>query len=88
MTIAGATSSNEPHLLTQGYANDIVRDLKLSKKQDEPLGSRVKGWKLLRLDSEVYFCGHAEEFKDLFSLEDGVVFCSDACSVMEVLRHE
>jgi len=73
-TSAGATSSNEPHLLTQGYANDIVRDLKLSKKQDEPLGSRVKGWKLLRQDSEVYYCGHPEEFKDLFSQEDGVVF--------------
>ena len=88
ITFAGATSSNEPHPLTQGYVNDIVRDLKLSKKQAEPLGSRVKGWKLLRLDSEVYYCGHAEEFKDLFSLADGVVFCSDACYIMEVLGHE
>jgi len=29
-----------------------------------------------------------EEFKDFFSLEDGVVFCNDVCSVMEVLGHE
>jgi hypothetical protein len=39
-TFAGACSSNEPHLLTQGDLNDIVRDLNLSKKQDELSGSR------------------------------------------------
>ena len=39
-TFAGASSSNEPHLLTQGDLSDIVRDLKLSKKQTEILGFR------------------------------------------------
>jgi hypothetical protein len=34
-TFAGACSSNEPHLLTQGDLNDIVRNLNLSKKQAE-----------------------------------------------------
>ena len=29
-----------------------------------------------------------EEFKDYFSQEDGVVFCNDVFSVMEVLGHE
>ena len=29
-----------------------------------------------------------EEFKDCFSQEDGVVFCNDVCSAMEVLGHE
>jgi len=29
-----------------------------------------------------------EEFKDFFSQEDGVVFCNDVCSVMEVLGHD
>ena len=32
--------------------------------------------------------GRHEEFKDFISLEDGVVFCNDVCSVMEVLGHE
>ena len=41
-TFAGACSSNEPHLLTQGDLN-IFRDLNLSKKQAERLGSRLKG---------------------------------------------
>jgi hypothetical protein len=41
-TFAGACSSNELHLLPQGDLNNIVRDLKLSKKQAELLGSRLK----------------------------------------------
>ena len=42
-TFAGASSSNEQHLLTQGDLNNIVRDLKLLKKQAQILGSRLKG---------------------------------------------
>jgi len=42
LTFAGACSSNEPHLLTQGDLNDIVRNLNLSKKQAVFLGSRSK----------------------------------------------
>jgi hypothetical protein len=42
-TFAGASSSNESHLLTQRDLNDIVHDLNLSKKQAEILGSRLKG---------------------------------------------
>ena len=88
-TFAGADSSNEPHLLTQGDLNDIVRHLNLSKKQAELLDSRLKGWKLLRQDTKVcFYSGRHEEFKDFFSQEDGVVFCNDVCSVMEVLGHE
>ena len=32
--------------------------------------------------------GRHEEFKDFFSQEDGVMFCNDVCSVVEVLAHE
>jgi len=47
------------------------------------------GWKLLRQGTSVRFdCGRHEEFKDFFFQEDGVVFCNDVCSVMEVLGHE
>jgi len=42
-TFGGAFSSNEQHLLTQGDLNYIVRDLNLSKKQAEILGSRLNG---------------------------------------------
>jgi len=88
-TFAGACSSNEPHLLTQGDLDNFVCELNLSKKQAELLSSRLKGWNLLHQDIKVcFYCGHHEEFKDFFSLEDGVVFCNDVCSVMEVLGHE
>jgi len=40
-TFAGACASNEPHLLTQRDLNVNVRDLNLSKKQAELLGSRL-----------------------------------------------
>jgi len=88
-TFAGACPSNEPYLLTQGELNDAVHDTNLSKKQAELLGSRLKGRNLLRQDTKVcFYRGHHEEFKDFFSLEHGVVFCHDVCSVMEVLGHE
>jgi len=60
-TFAGATSSNEPHLLTQGHINDIVRDLNLPKKQAEILDFRLKGWNLLLQDIKVcFYCGRQE----------------------------
>ena len=36
----------------------------------------------------MFYRGRHEEFKDFFSQKDGVVFCNDVCSVMEVLGHE
>jgi len=54
-TFAGASSSNETHLLNQGDQNDTVRDLNLSKKQAEILGSKLKCWNLLRQDTKVCF---------------------------------
>ena len=42
-TFGGTCFPSTPHLLTQGDLNDIVRDFKLSKKQAELLGSRLKG---------------------------------------------
>jgi len=88
-TFAGAYSSNEPHLLTQGDLNDIIRYLNLSKKQAELLGSRLKGWNLLCQNTKVcFYRGSHEKFKDFFSLEDSVIFCNDVCSNMKVLGHE
>jgi len=48
----------------------------------------LQGWNLLRQDIKVCFSyGRHEEFKDFFSKDDGVVFCHDVLSVMEVLGH-
>jgi len=74
-TLAGACSSNEPYLLTQGDLNYVIRGINLSKKQAERLGSRLNSWNLLRQDTKLcFYRGHHKEFKDFFSLEEGVVF--------------
>ncbi|UYV80797.1 hypothetical protein LAZ67_19001756 [Cordylochernes scorpioides] len=73
---AGALS--EPHLLTQGDLNDLVRDLDLSKKQSELLGSRLKGWNLLHKGTKVcFFRKRQDEFQDFFSQENDLVYCND-----------
>jgi hypothetical protein len=41
-TFEAISSSSDHHLLTQGHLNDLLRDLNLSKKQAEFLGSRLK----------------------------------------------
>jgi len=64
-------SSSEPHLLTHGYLNYLVRDLNVFKKLAEPLGSRLKLWKLLHLDTEIYFFRYRQnEFKEICSQEN------------------
>jgi hypothetical protein len=42
------STSTEPHLISEGELNDLVRDLNLSKSQAELLGSRLQGWNLLQ----------------------------------------
>ena len=51
-------------MLTQGVLHNIIRDLNLTKKQAELLGSRLKSWNLLRQDTKVcFYRGHHEEFE-------------------------
>jgi len=67
-TFETSTSSREPHLLTQG---DLVRELKLSKKQAELLSSRLRGWNILQKDTKVcFFRNRQEEFQDFYSEEN------------------
>jgi hypothetical protein len=88
-SFAGACSSNGPHLLTLGDLNDSICNLNVSKEHAELLGCRLKGWNFLHQDTKVcFYRGCHEEFKDIFSQEDGVIFCSDVRSGMEVLGHD
>jgi hypothetical protein len=52
-TFEASCFSTDLHLLTQRDLNDLVHDLNLSKKQTEPLGSRLKAWNLLHLENEI-----------------------------------
>ncbi|GFY34201.1 uncharacterized protein TNCV_2505041 [Trichonephila clavipes] len=81
--------SSEPHLLTQEDLEDLIRDLKLSKKQSEMFGSRLKGWNLLQRNTKIctYRSRHSQ-CKDYFSEENGLVFCNDISSLMETFGSE
>ena len=86
LTFEASYSSSEPNLLRQGDLNDFVRDLNLSQKQAELLGCRLKGWNLLRHDTEVcFFRNHQNEFKEIFSQEDDLVLYNEVCCVTEAL---
>ena len=83
------STSKEPHLLTQGDLNDLVRDLKLSKKQAELLGSRLSDWNLLSCNTKItYFRNRNDELKPYFSQSGNLVYCNDVCAVMNLLNFE
>lgn len=82
-------TSCEPYLLTQGELYDLVWDLKLSKKQAELLGSRLKGGNLLQKDTKVcLFRNRQEQFQDFCSEEKGSVHCNNICAMMDELGNE
>ena len=87
-TFAGACSSNEPHLLTQGGLNDIVRDLKLSKKQAENLGSRLKVIFCARTLRCVFAVGSMKNSRISSPRKMASCFAMMFFSVMEVLGRE
>jgi hypothetical protein len=47
------STSNKPHLISQGELSDLVRDLNLSKSQAEILVSRLQGWNLLQKNTNI-----------------------------------
>jgi hypothetical protein len=88
-TFMASTSSSEPHLLTQGDLNDLIRDLSLSKQQSELLGSRLSGWNLLHHDTKVCFYRNRQrEFQNFYSEANGLVYCNNIDYVMDELGHE
>jgi len=88
-TFEQTSTSGEPHLLTQCELNDLVRDLKLSKINAELLGSRLKGWNLLRHDTKVcVYRNRQKDFQDFYSECDGLAYCNNISAVMNALDHE
>ena len=53
------------------------------------LGSRLRGWTLLQKDTKMcFFRNRQEEFQDLYSEENDLVYCNNIYAVMDVLDHE
>jgi len=52
-------------------------------------GSRLRGWNLLQKDNKVFFFrNRLEEFQDLYSEENDLVYFNNISAVMNVLDHE
>lgn len=83
------STSKEPHLLTQCDLNDLVRDLNLSKKQAELLGSRLNDWNLLSHGTKIsYFRCRDDEIKPYFSEAGDLVYCNNVPVVMNLFNFE
>jgi hypothetical protein len=82
-----------PHPNSIYYEKEILTVLSVIwiclKKEAELLDSRLKGRNLLHQDTEIYFFRKRQnEFKELFSQENDLVFCNDVCSVIVALGHQ
>jgi hypothetical protein len=65
--VKASCSSSEPHLLTQGPLNDLVRNLNMSDKQAEISGFRLIGWNVLHQNIEIcFFHDRQNGFKEFY----------------------
>ena len=76
-----------PQLVTQATLNDLVRDLGLSKRKSELLGSRLQEWNLLHADASVTVYRNREVKLVRFYTYDGkLTFCNDVSGLIGALR--
>lgn len=85
--------SAEPHFVTNGDFCDLVRDLKLSWRQTEVLGSRLKQWNITQSDFKVTFPRDNPQscFEEIFKASDGsddLVYCSNIEELFFYLNHQ
>jgi len=79
----------QPHLLDQQELNDLVRDLELSKKKSELLGSRLQEWNLLAEGTRIsHFRVRHAKLARFYETENDVCFCIDVNGLMRELGYE
>ena len=72
------SSTDKPQTFTQGEINNLVRDLGLSKKHAELLGSRLHEKHLLKASVTFsWYRQREDDFKKFFEKEDLLVYCHD-----------
>jgi hypothetical protein len=83
------STSNKPHLISQGELNDLVRDLNLSKSQAEFLGSLLQGWNLLQKNTNIsIFRYRQKDIAQCFASAGDLVCCTDIDKVMAALGQD
>jgi len=79
--------SNRFHRITQEELNDLIRDLDLPKCKAELLGSRLQQWNLLKENVRIsVYCKRYEDLVQFFSMEMGLVACTDIDGLMQTLN--
>ena len=78
-----------PHLITQPELNDLVRDLNLSKRQSELLGSRLQEWNLLAQGTKIsVYRDRHEDLVKFFDKDGSLCFCKDINGLFDALGCE
>jgi hypothetical protein len=79
----------KPHMINQGELNDLVRDLGLTKKKAELLGSRLQQWNLLESKTKIsHFRDRHTELAKFYDKKDNICFCADIQGLIEELDNE
>jgi len=80
--------SNMPHLINQQELHDLVRDLGLSKKQSELLGSRLQEWNLLMKGTKIsVFRKRQQDLEKFFDKDDNLCFCNNVSGLFDAVGH-
>ena len=75
----------QPHLISQGELNDLVRNLVLTKTK-EILGSRLQQWNLLDGEVKTSFRDRSKSLVSFFSMSNNnLVSCNDIHGLFEEL---
>lgn len=77
------------HLVTQPALNDLVRDLELSKRGGELLGSRLQQFGFLAPGVKVtYFRERNKPFERYFSKMNEITYCHNITGLFAELKHQ
>ena len=78
----------QPHLISQGELNDLMRNLDLTKTKAEILGSRLQQWNLLDGKVKTSFCDRSKSLVSFFSMSNNnLVSCNDIHGLFEELGY-
>lgn len=78
-----------PHLIGQAELNDLVRDLGLTKKKAELLGSRLQQWNLLQSGTTIsHFRDRHVQLAKFYDKNDSICYCTDINGLMKELDCE
>lgn len=83
----------ERHLVSEGDFQDLARDLGLSIRQMEVLGSRLKQWNLVDNDFKISIARQRDlsRFEEVFAtdpVDNNLVYCKDVDGLFLCLNHE